>query len=161
MANPAGTPLWLTLLLQFVTAAGTLMGTHFLTSRRERTKKHDERVKDWRQQQVALLSEIVELARDHYSNPGNLPGTQVNALRIISKLKKFRSRFQDMIAIVSTDSAEANRLYVQLNDLITGPDDFQYADRNERLMNDHIFDAIEGCEEALRRNINKERTVKK
>lgn len=156
MADPTGTPLWLTLFLQLL----TIGGTHLLTRGRERTKKRDEVVKDWRQQQQSLLSECVELARDHYSNPSSLSGTQVSAARIISKLKKFRNLYSDVTTVSASDAAEGKRLYIQLNDLITGNDDFQDVSRNARPMNDPIFDLIEECEEALRRNLQKERTAR-
>lgn len=157
MADSVGTPLWLTLVLQVV----TLGGTHLLTLWRERFKKRDEILKDWRQQQETLLSECVELSKDHYSNPSSISGTQVSAARIISKLKRFRNRYRDVATVDTSDAVESNRLYVQLNDLITGQNDFQDDARTARPMSDPIFDSIEECEEALRQNLYKKRTAKK
>lgn len=160
MAGSAGTPLWLILTLQLLTALGTLTGTHFLTRSRERTKKQDEIVKEWRDKQETLLAEAIDLAKDHYSNPSSLAGTQISASRIITRLRKFRNRFQDVAVVVPADAAEANRLYVQLNLLITGLDDFQDVNRQVRSIDDVIFAQIEDCEEALRRNLNKPRVAR-
>lgn len=151
-----GTPLWLTLALQ----AATLAGTHFLTRSRERTKRQDDVLREWRKSQQDLLRDCVDLARDHYVNPAMVAGTPVSAAKIMDRLRRFRARFGDVDVVDSEDMAEANRLYVQLNNLITGPVDFQDAARQPRQFNDELFDRIASCEDALVRNMKKARKAK-
>ena len=156
MADGGGTPLWLTLFLQVVTVAGT----HFFARSREKNKRQDDILREWRKSQQQLLSDCVDFARDHYVNPAMIAGTAVSAAKIMDRLRRFRAQFGDVLVVDPTDSAEANRLFIQLNDLITGPEDFQDPGRGPRALGDPIFDSIRGCEEAISRNLKKPRKVK-
>ncbi|KQY51182.1 hypothetical protein ASD14_10285 [Lysobacter sp. Root494] len=89
-----------------------------------------------------------------------ITGTSVSAAKIMDRLRRFRAQFGDVLVVDAADSAEANRLFVQLNNLITGPDDFQDPGRAPRAIGDPMFDNIRGCEEALSRNLKKPRKIK-
>lgn len=155
MADPTGTPLWLTLLLQ----AATLFATHRFTAKREKDRRSDDRLKDWRKEQEALLREVVDLSMVHYLDPSSLPGTTVSAARIVDKLRRFRSRLGHFATVDMSDAPKANSLYIELHGLITGSEDFQRSDRSVRNLDDDFLESIRECEEALLRNLAKPRRV--
>lgn len=154
MADP-GTPLWLTLLLQ----VGTLFATHRFTVAREKDRRAEDQLKDWRKEQEALLRECVDLSMMHFLDPSSLPGTSVSATRIMDKLRRFRTRLGQFPTVDTSDSAKANSLYVELHGYITGDEDFQTNDRAIRSPDDPSLQRIRDCEDELLRNLAKPRRV--
>lgn len=148
-----GTPLWLTLLLQ----VATLFATHRFTVTREKDRRADDLLKDWRKEQEALLRECVDLSTVHFLDPSSLPGTSVSASRIMDKLRRFRARLGQFPTVDMSDSPRANALYMELHRLITGDDDFQSKDRAIRNPDDPSLQKIRDCEDELLRNLARPR----
>lgn len=159
MATTGGTPLWLTLALQGATLAISLFGNHLLTLRREKIKKSDELVKDWRKDQLHQLKECANLARRHFLDPSSEAATELSASNILDELKRFRARLFDVKAS-PIDTKQAADLFHELHGLITGPDDFQMRDRKVRNMDDPLFERIRQCEEEFSRNLKRDRAAK-
>lgn len=149
----AGTPLWLTLLLQ----VGTVVVTHHLAARRESSKARKDELKEWKKEHVDLLRECVDAAVTHYVDPAALAGTAVSAARILDTLRRFRLNLNKYRGEDESVCASAASLYVRFHGAITGADDFDLATRDIRSLDDPLLNTIRELESSLRKNLDKKR----
>lgn len=152
----SGTPIWLTLLLSI----GAVLATHFLTTWREWKKRTREELSKWKDDCNTLLTEIVDSAIAHYSDPSSLDSTGASSLRILTLLKRFGSRMRDVACVDSSDTKGMTDAIGSMRDTITLPDDFQDKARAIRPANDLLLGQIHDCEQRLRDNIRRPRKLK-
>lgn len=149
MPLSSGTPLWASLLLSF----GAVSATHFLTLRRERTKRERDDIADWRRRAGTQLHGLVDSARAHFTDPTAVAQTPRSAQNLVVELKRFSAVMLEVKGETGDASKRTMDLLTELNTTITGPDDFQDTSRVARAADDEIVGKILDVEDAIRRDI--------
>lgn len=130
-----------------------MLATHFLTVWRERSKRTFEEITRWRTDVRALLEEISEEARAHYTDPKEIENTQASAQRLLGKLKRFGAKMRDVTCVEPSQNKATSELIAELRSTITGPDAFQDTQRAVLPADSALIEAIMECEARLRTNI--------
>jgi len=124
------TPIWLTVLLSFLTAAIGVVATHLFSRSRERTKSSNDAIASWRNRIEKQREQIVQLALKHYTDEKEKSNTKNSALTIMLALKQLDATSRE---VSPKNPSESKRYRDALRNLcaeITGPPEFQDENRD-------------------------------
>lgn len=156
MVLKSGTPLWVTILIAFI----TLLGGHFLTLFRDKASIRRERRETWLSACNDLMDEIEDDATTHYFDEKSIESTVVSAAKINNSLKRLGALARELPPKDTSDKAQLEKILRQLRDLITDPPDFQDCNRKVRPAKDSLVDDIGGCVQSIKSNLRKPRKKK-
>lgn len=137
-----------------------VFATHFLTLWREKRKRRDEVLGEWRKGCKTLLREVVDAAIAHYTDPKSVEVTTASAQQILTNLQRFGLDFRRSHCTVLADKARAATLARDIKNLITFPDDFQNTGRQIRDIDDKLTSDIRDLEAEIIRVIDAKRVMR-
>ena len=119
------TPVWVTVIVAFLTLILGSFFTHSFTERRERSKASRERIGSWLGALKDDIKRITDATTDHYCTPPPDPYNETVPVTIMCELKRLLSNSADARFVNLEDAKYLDDAIVDLNDKITGHPDFQ------------------------------------
>jgi hypothetical protein len=123
--------------------------THLFTEKRERSKASRERTGSWLATMKDDIKRITDATMDHYCNPPPNPYNETVPVAIMCDLKRLQANSVNAKFVNLDDAKYLGDAIVDLNDQITGHQDFQNPRRTALPGNDPFIQKVINSEEYI------------